>query len=146
VISAILIAGGVALAVTFRADRAHERANEDRVAQTAIAHFKDKSADDLALIKVEPDLVRGHRSNFVEGTFSIRNGTDTDIKDVKITCYFIAPSGTALGDASATVYQVIPSGRARKSPSVSLGYANPQTARYKCDVVDFQYDLDRTRW
>jgi hypothetical protein len=120
VISAILIAGGVALAVAFRPDKAHERANED-AAQTAIAHFKDKSAGDLALIKVDPDLVRGHRSNFVEGTFSIRNGTDTDIKDVKITCYFIAPSGTALGDAFAMVYQVIPSGSTRKSPAFPSG-------------------------
>jgi hypothetical protein len=146
VLIAILVISGVALAVAFGPEKTRERSDQDRAVKTATAHFKNKSLSDLALIKIEPDLIRGHRSNYVEGTFSISNGTDTDIKDVKVTCYFIAPSGTALGDASATVYQVIPSGRARKSPSVSLGYANPQTARYKCDVVDFQYDLDRTRW
>ena len=64
---------------------------------------------------------------------------------MKITCYFIAPSGTALGDDSTTIYEVVPAGSTRKTRNVPLGYANSQTVRYKCDVTDFQYEFSKTR-
>src|SRR5687768_4333524 len=44
---------------------------------------------------------------FMKADFTITNGNDFDIKDIRITCEHIAPSGTTIDNSTRTIYDII---------------------------------------
>ena len=77
------------------------------------------------------------RSNIgtVLGNFLVDNRSSYNVKDVKITCSFYAPSGTIVTVSAPTLYKIIPASSS-ESAVLDIGVIHPQAATAYCRATD----------
>lgn len=82
---------------------------------------------------------RTHKGGF--GSVLLLDGTLTnqsrlDIRDPRITCQMVAPSGTSFGTATATLYERITPGETVKVNDLNFGFVHSQAYGVACEVTD----------
>lgn len=69
-------------------------------------------------------------------TVSVRNGADTGIKDLRISCDLYGASGTKIDVSKATIFDTVKAGQTREFTDFNLGFFHPQTASLSCRLTD----------
>lgn len=70
----------------------------------------------------------------MEATFVIENTSPIDIKDVKIVCTHVAPSGTVIDENSQVIYDIIRAKSKRTFSNVNMGFINSQVEDSNCHI------------
>ena len=76
--------------------------------------------------------------SIMEATFTVKNDSSQDLKDIKIECLHYAESGTKIDRNSQTLYQVFPSGTKTVVRDVNMGFIHSQATDSSCRISDFE--------
>jgi len=72
----------------------------------------------------------------MEADFTVKNGSNFDIKDLEITCHHFAKSGTQIDSNTRTVYDVVKAHSTKKFMKFNMGFIHSQAAQSSCAVTD----------
>ncbi len=75
--------------------------------------------------------------SFIVASFTIKNQSATDVKDIQITCHHYAPSGTEIDSNVQTIYEIIPSGHVLTVRNFNMGLIHAQAVRSAAEVTDY---------
>lgn len=93
----------------------------------------------MAMSLVSLDDLRWRKEGFgnvMEADFTIKNRSDQDIKDVKITCSHSAKSGTQIDKNTKTVYEVIKKHDFERIKNFNMGFIHSQAYSTSCEITD----------
>ena len=71
----------------------------------------------------------------VIASFTLKNTSQIDFKDIMIKCEFYAASGTMIDQSHKTVYEIIKSNKTKRIKGFNLGFINNQVRSGRCDVT-----------
>jgi hypothetical protein len=74
--------------------------------------------------------------NVMEADFTVKNGSNYDIKDLEITCHHFAKSGTQIDSNTRTIYDVVKAHSTKKFPKFNMGLIHSQAAQSSCAVTN----------
>lgn len=80
--------------------------------------------------------VRGGFDTSMIATFKIHNGESFAVKDIEVTCYHAAKSGTIIDKNVRTVYEVIQPGETKEIRDFNMGFIDPQAAASKPEITN----------
>ncbi len=72
----------------------------------------------------------------MKANFTIRNNNEVPVKDLEVTCWHSAASGTLIDHNTRTIYEVIGSHATRSFRDFNMGFIHSQAARSACSVTD----------
>jgi len=73
--------------------------------------------------------------NVMVATFTIRNNSPDDVKDIEIGCEHSAPSGTVIDRNTRTIYEVVKAHATRTFADFNMGFIHSQAARSGCKIL-----------
>jgi hypothetical protein len=74
--------------------------------------------------------------NVMETDFTVKNGSNYNIKDFEITCRHYAKSGTEIDHNTRTVYDIVKAHSTKKFMKFNMGFIHSQAAQSSCAVTD----------
>ncbi len=81
---------------------------------------------------------KGGFGSVMIANFTIENGLDRDIADVRVECRVTGRSGTTIGTPWLMVYEVVKTGKSRNIKDMSVGFVHSQSTNASCSVADFK--------
>ena len=75
--------------------------------------------------------------NVMEATFTIKNGSRFDIKDIEIRCEHAGKSGTRIDSNTRTIYDIIKAGETREFKDFNMGFIHSQAESSSAQIKDF---------
>jgi hypothetical protein len=90
----------------------------------------------LGQVKLDFEWSKGGFDNIMMVDFVITNPTAHRLKDITITCFLIAPSGTVIDNNVRTIYENVPPKGSKKISKFNMGFINSQATRSSCRVTD----------
>jgi hypothetical protein len=93
----------------------------------------------LALAQTTITKFSWHNGGFdsvMLATFSIKNDSDYDVKDLELKCIHSAPSGTVIDQNEQTVYQIVKAHSTRILRDVNMGFIASQVSSSSCEIVN----------
>ena len=85
-------------------------------------------------VKLTYDTYKGGFDTILMMRSTIRNPSPYVIRDPRITCKMVAPSGTRFGDATATLYERIDPGQTIKVRDLNFGFVGSPAKPTGSDV------------
>ena len=73
---------------------------------------------------------------FMHASFTIKNSSALDIKDVSIRCTHHAPSGTVIDSNERTIYEIVKANSTRSFREFNMGFIHSQAKSGGCAVVN----------
>ena len=73
----------------------------------------------------------------MDADFTIRNSSDFNVKDIKITCYHYASSGTQIDRNTRTIYELFAARSTRHLKKFNMGFIHSQAEASSCRIMDF---------
>lgn len=70
--------------------------------------------------------------------FTIQNNSDTDIKDIEITCEHHAHSGTLIDSNTRTIYEIVNAHSKRTFRNFNMGFIHSQAASSDCTIQNLE--------
>jgi hypothetical protein len=92
----------------------------------------------LSKLRLSFDWKLGGFDNVILATFTVKNGNDFDVKDLRVRCEAFGKSGTRIDRNTRTVFDVVKAKGTKKLPEMNLGFVNSQAAKLACDIVGFE--------
>lgn len=71
-------------------------------------------------------------------SFTIKNDSSKDIKDIEIRCEHTAKSGTRIDSNVETIYDVVKAGTKRTFKEVNMGFIHSQVDSSSCNIKSFK--------
>ena len=90
----------------------------------------------MNVVKLTYDTYKGGFDTILMMRGTIRNPSPYVIRDPRITCKMVAPSGTSFGDATATLYERIDPGQTIKVRDLNFGFVHSQAYGVGCTITD----------
>lgn len=75
--------------------------------------------------------------NIMSANFTIKNMSDSDIKDIEITCSHYSNSNTKIDSNTRTIYEVFKKHSTRTINDFDMGFIHSQANSSSCEVSDF---------
>ncbi|MGA3114470.1 MAG: hypothetical protein ABSF90_08570 [Syntrophobacteraceae bacterium] len=91
----------------------------------------------LSSIKLDYTWAKSWLSRNVKADFTVQNQSPFDIKDIEITCAFLADSGTQFGSGTTKISDAVLHRATRKFDARIIGDLPYQATCVSCKVVDF---------
>jgi hypothetical protein len=67
---------------------------------------------------------------------TVKNKTNTGLKDIRIMCMFFGASGTVINSKTETVFEIFPANASRQISGINFGYVDSQAKTTDCRIVD----------
>jgi len=101
---------------------------------------REPSLKEMAMNKVELDFSWSKTGfdNIMEGTFTITNNSQHQIKDIEITCTHYAKSGTRIDSNKRTIYDVVPAKSKQTFVKFNMGFIHSQSEKTGCSITDLK--------
>ncbi len=94
-----------------------------------------KLLQDVKLIKFEAGEDTSHS---VRAQFSVKNGSDQDVKNIKVQCEFFDSNGKYLDQESWIIGVTVPAGNAKMYSSVTKRFVHTKAKALDCKIKDLQ--------
>jgi len=79
---------------------------------------------------------KGGFDSIMIATFTVKNSSVHDVKDLEITCTHSANSGTEIDRNTRTLYERVRAGQTRTFRNVNMGFIHSQASRSGCEIAD----------
>ena len=74
--------------------------------------------------------------NIMEADFTVKNGSNWDIKDFEITCHHFSNSGTEIDRNTRIVYDIVKANSTKKFKNFNMGFIHSQAVKSSCSITD----------
>lgn len=81
----------------------------------------------------------GGYGNVAIHSFTIKNTSDKDIKDIDVFVQYTSASGTKLSETDKTIYEIIPAGKSVSFTKVNMGFVDSQVEHAYASVVHARF-------
>ena len=90
------------------------------------------------LVLEDYDVKFGQAGNKVDASFSVRNDSDIEVKNISIFCTFHDSSGKQWGDSRWAFFKTIPPGESQQVSVADKRYISHKALSHKsrCEIVD----------
>lgn len=75
--------------------------------------------------------------NIMSANFTIKNMSNSDIKDIEITCNHYSKSKTKIDSNTRTIYEIFKKNSTRTINDFDMGFIHSQANSSSCEITDF---------
>ena len=138
----VVLAGVVLYAIGRSNSKQPSTASYDRDAARRSALLREQ--DTIAAVSIKS--MNWHQSySVMTATFVFENKSEYDVRDVKVRCLHLGPSGTMIDSSERRIYEIVPAGGQKTVRSFNMGFIRNQATTTSCSIVTAQLGPHRPK-